>query len=176
MKRALSVVLLLFVGASVAYLVVSETRSRSTTTDSAGSVAPLRDGATVELPVPGKRSALAEAGSAAGVVAYYFHGTMRCPTCLKMERYAREAIEEALAAEINAGLLEWRAVDYDEPANEHFLKEYGLTASALVVLSQGQAGATSWRNLDRIWDLVSDEASFKEYVVETVNAMLRGES
>jgi hypothetical protein len=93
-----------------------------------------------------------------------------------MERYAREAIEEALAAEINAGLLEWRAVDYDEPANEHFLKEYGLTASALVVLSQGQAGATSWRNLDRIWDLVSDEASFKEYVVETVNAMLRGES
>ena len=176
MKSIVTVVLLLFVAASVVYLVVSETRSKPATTDSAPTTAPGIGTGTDRNPGLATQPGLTNERTAPGVVVYYFHGAMRCPTCLKMERYAHEAIEEAFAAGIDAGLIEWRALNYDEPVHEHFVKEYGLTASALVVVSQAHAGADSWRNLDRIWDLVSDEVAFKVYVVEAVNAVLRGES
>lgn len=175
MKSAVTAILLLFVAGSIVFLVVSETRRP------ADSASPPPTGASQALPgQESSKTANVSPDSAparhAGTVAYYFHGTMRCPTCLKMEQYAREAIEEAFAAEMDAGLIEWHGVNYDEPANEHFLKEYGLTASALVVVGASSGGPGQWRNLDRIWDLVNDEGAFKAYVVEAVTAMLRGES
>jgi len=175
MKSAVTAVLLLFVAGSIVFLVVSETRKPTdSTTPAAPTAAPGLPGQEIlktESDVPDPADA-----RRAGTVVYYFHGTMRCPTCLRMERYAREAVEQNLGAEIDAGLVEWHSVNYDEPANEHFLKEYGLTASALVIVSQAQSGADSWRNLDRIWGLVSDETAFRAYVVEEVTAMMRGES
>ena len=175
MKSAITAVLLLFVAGSVVFLVVSESRSptelRTPAPPTASPGLPERESLKTEGNVPDPADA-----RRAGTVVYYFHGTMRCPTCLKMERYAREAVQEALGAEIDAGLVEWESVNYDESANEHFVREYGLSASALVVVSPDERSTPDWRNLERIWDLANDEAAFKAYVVEAVNAMLRGES
>jgi hypothetical protein len=174
-RKVITAVLLLFVAGSIVFLVASETRR---TSDAAAPPQPTtltgpssQHGSTAENtpPVP------ADAPRAETVV-YYFHGAMRCPTCLKMEHYAREAVEEAFGAEIESGLMAWQALNYDEPPNEHFVHEYGLTASAIVVVSRAQASAATWRNLDRIWDLVGDESAFKAYVVETVTAARRGDS
>jgi len=93
-----------------------------------------------------------------------------------MEQYAREVVDEAFLTEKDAGLIEFRAVSYDEPRNEHFVKEYALTASSLVVVAQARAGAAPWRSLHRIWDLVGDEAAFKAYLVDALTAMLKGNS
>jgi hypothetical protein len=175
MKSAVSVILLLFVAVSVVYLIVGETRSPSATNP-----APVAEGpAATPTGAPSGKAAVTAATERvpdARTIVYYFHGTMRCPTCLKMERYAREAIEETFVAERDAELVRFRAVNYDEPANEHFIREYGLTASALVVVTETHDGPDSWRNLDRIWELVGDEVGFKAYVVNEVNGMLRGES
>ncbi len=66
-------------------------------------------------------------------------------------------------------------MDYDQPANEHFVRQYGLSASALVLVGpDGKPG--SWQKLDRTWELVDDEAAFKAYVVEAVAGVLRGPS
>lgn len=89
----------------------------------------------------------------AALVTYYFHGTARCPICLKMEQYAREAIQEAFAAERTAGLIEWRAVNYDEHENEHYLRDFGLTASALVVVGGSSTTSPNWRVLDHVREL-----------------------
>jgi len=81
------------------------------------------------------------------LVAYYFHGTMRCPTCLKMEQYARDAIESGYQTEIGSGRVRWLAVNYDEPANEHFIKKYGLVASSLVIVADQAAPESAARKL-----------------------------
>lgn len=173
-RKAITAVLLLFVAGSIVFLVASETRTATDVTApvpaTASTETSQRLGSSTVSPAPHSTSRGAE------TVVYYFHGTMRCPTCLKMEQFARQAVEEAFDAEINAGLIAWQASNYDEPANEHFLKEYGLTASAIVVVSRTHAGTATWRSLDRIWDLVGDEAAFKAYVVEAVSAMRRGGS
>jgi len=173
MKNAVTAVLLLFVAGSFVFLVVSETRKPTQSTTPVSPTAlqglPGPEGPKTDSTVPDPAGA-----KRAETIVYYFHGTMRCPTCLRMERYAHEAVEEALGAEIDAGLVEWQSVNYDEPVNEHFVQEYGLSASALVVVSTGERSTSDWRSLERIWDLSGDELAFKTYVVDSVRSMLSG--
>lgn len=173
MKSTVTVILLIFVAASVAYLVVSEARSKTATTD------PATRGADPSQPVASESlratAKPASEKSSPVLVAYYFHGTSRCSTCLKMEKYAREAVEESFGDDARSGRVQWQAVNYDEPANEHFVKQYELFASALV-LASGQADVQRWQKLERIWDLVGDEPAFKAYVAEQVTSMLRSGS
>ena len=173
MKSVVTIVLLLFVAASVAYLVVSEARPKTATTDPATRAAdPSQPVASASLQATAKP---ANEKQSPVLVAYYFHGTFRCPTCLKMEKYAREAVEESFDGDVQSGRVQWQAVNYDEPANEHFVKQYELFASALVLVS-GQADVQRWQKLERIWDLVGDEPAFKNYVIDEVKNILRSGS
>ncbi len=174
MKMVARVVLLLFVAASVAYLIVDRRSSEPTGNGAGeGSRNSARAAMNVEAPISGEGTTNARAAPV--LVAFYFYATTRCATCLKMEQYAREAIEETFDGEVQSGRVQWLAVNYDEPANEHFVKEYELFASALVLVS-GRAKAQRWQKLERIWDLVGDEPAFKSYVIDQVASMLRGDS
>jgi hypothetical protein len=165
MKTAITAALLLFVGISVIYLVAGESKQAPGEKDPAlNTTGQAADPPSAEIARP------------AIVTAYYFHGDMRCPTCLKMEQFAREAVEQEFKTEIDEGAVAWQAVNYDETANEHFVSEYQLSASAVVLVAGSEIGEGQWRNLDRIWNLVSDEHAFKDYVVESVREMLQEQS
>ena len=173
MKTTVTVVLLAFVAASVVFLAVGESRSKP-----ADSTQPARQEGS---PAPaGNHSTHSGADfpeaptQATAVMAYYFHGTARCPTCLRMEKWAQEAVEQKFAAEIESGGVRWLAIDYDEPANARFVKQYSLLASAVVLAPQGEGRQGEWRNLTRIWDLAGDEAAFKYYVADELARLLRG--
>ena len=122
MKKVVSAVLLLFVAASVAYLIVGESRSRSE---------PSQDGspAGAAKPLPGKAESQPSGSSAEPVehkrtlVAYYFHRIQRCRKCLTMEAYAEEALQEGLPAAVESGEVTWLAVNVEEPENEHYPKD-----------------------------------------------------
>jgi len=175
MKNVVRVLLLLFVAASLVYLVVGRSGS-DVTNRSGGDAVPENAVTPTSGGVPTASAGATDARAAPVLVAYYFHGTQRCPTCLKMEQYAKEAIEEAFPDELNGGRVRWQAVNYDEPANEHFVKKYGLVASSLVIVSDRAAAPKAWRRVDRIWDLVGDEQAFKNYVIDEVKNMLGGDS
>jgi hypothetical protein len=53
------------------------------------------------------------------VIAYYFHGTVRCETCQKIERQAREVIEQRFKPELTAQRLVFKPLNYDLPENAH---------------------------------------------------------
>lgn len=183
MKTIITVILLLFVAASAVYLVVSELRPEA----AGGAAASGEAGESVEpatetgadAPGGGQADGGAPAGdgaaSAPTVTVYYFHGTLRCHTCLTMEEYAREAVEDSFRQEIDSCQVRWQALNYEEPSHEHFVATYGLYASTLLV-ARGEGAGSSWRRLDRIWDLVANETAFKAYVVGEVKAMLESGS
>jgi hypothetical protein len=108
------------------------------------------------------------------VIAYYFHGTQRCPTCMKLEAYSRESIERAFQTELRNDVLEWRVVNVDEEENKHFINDYKLYTRSLVIVKLDNGTVTEWKNLERIWDLVGDKASFMEYVEQETRVYLRG--
>jgi len=148
-KNVVSVVLLLFIGASVVALAArglrreAEDQSDSTTD---------------------------------GVIAYYFHSNTRCPTCRKIESYAHEAIETGFGAELESGNLKWKVVNYETAGNEHFAKDYEVIAPSVVLVEIRGGQQKQWKNLDRVWELVmtGSKEEFIQYVQAETRALLQG--
>lgn len=105
-------------------------------------------------------------------VAYYFHRTARCVTCLKIEHSAHDVIFREFADQLREGKLLFLPTDVEATGNEHFIKEYELVSQALVLVNYDDGTVVRSRNLDRIWDLVGDSAQFNQYVRHEVATFL----
>jgi hypothetical protein len=115
----------------------------------------------------------APAGKATKIVAYYFHGTARCPTCIKLESYTHETIKDSFKDELKDGRIEWRVVNTDEDKNGHFVKDFSLDGKSVVLVAMQGDRQLSWRNLDKIWDLVGSKDEFKKYIRTEVSGFIK---
>jgi hypothetical protein len=107
-------------------------------------------------------------------VVYYFHGNQRCRTCNKIEALTKKILEEGFAAQLKDGSMEVRVLNVDQAENEHFVTDYELAVRS-VVLSKLEGGKeTNWRRLDKVWQLVHDEAAFAAYLREEIGLLLKG--
>jgi hypothetical protein len=165
-KPILTVVLILFVCASLVYLAANSLLQKTSAQEQDQ---PLVSQVT---PTPPLEEDPEEAEHI--VVAYYFHGVSRCQTCLRIEQYAREALEAGFAEEMESGALEWHAVNVEEPPNQHFIADYELTTRSLVLVDMEGGAQTRWKNLSRVWELVGDREAFVGYVVQETQAYLEG--
>jgi len=109
----------------------------------------------------------------AHIVAYYFHGTMRCPTCHKLEQYSKEAIETNFKKDIASGKIEFKEINIDHKGNEHYAGDYQLYTKSLVLSLVRDGKEVRWKNLDKIWEYVRDKERFVEYVKAEVSNFLR---
>lgn len=128
------------------------------------------------LPALAGFAALAADTAPAGgrqVVAYYFHGKLRCKTCVGMEAMATEVLKTDFPAQLEDKTIDWRVVNYDDPANEHFIKDYQLVGPAIVLVELSGGKQVRYRNLDKIWQLAHEEDEFKHYVRTQVAAFLK---
>ncbi|MDD5680089.1 MAG: nitrophenyl compound nitroreductase subunit ArsF family protein [Candidatus Omnitrophica bacterium] len=98
------------------------------------------------------------------VIAYYFHGTFRCPTCYKLEQYSKEAIEMNFKDAISAGKLELKVVNVEDKGNEHYTQDYQLYTKSLVLSLIKGGKEAKWKNLDKIWEYVGNKQKFIDYV------------
>jgi hypothetical protein len=106
------------------------------------------------------------------IIVYYFHMTVRCETCVKIENLTLEAVNEAFEKELRTGTIETKVINIDEDSNSHFDKDYKLRAQAVIVSDIAGLNERRWKNLEKIWDYVSDEEKFKEYIVNEIRAYL----
>ncbi len=107
------------------------------------------------------------------IVAYYFHGAFRCPTCLKMEQYSKEAIEKYYGDEIDSGKLVFKVINVEEKGNEHFVNDYRLYTKSLILSLVKDGKEINSKNLDKIWEYVGNKQKFLDYVSEEVKNFLR---
>lgn len=110
------------------------------------------------------------------VIAYYFHGTVRCETCQKIEQQAKEVIERQFKLQLNAQRLVFKPLNYDLPANAHFLSDYKLPCPSLVLVCQKDGAAEKWKLLGDTWELVASPAKFNRYIETEVGKFLRDQS
>lgn len=116
----------------------------------------------------------ADIPSAEKIYAYYFHGTMRCSTCHKLEQYSKEAIESNFKSKLASGKLEFKVVNVNEKTNEHFVSDYQLYTKALVLSLVKDGKEIRSKNLNKIWELVGNKDKFIEYVKEEVANFSKG--
>ena len=106
------------------------------------------------------------------IVAYYFHGNVRCVSCRKIEAYTKEAIDSAFGGTLKSGQLEWRVVNTDSAQNEHFLQDYQLFTKSVIISDVHNGKETRWKNLDKVWELLGDQDKFHAYIQDEVRPFL----
>jgi hypothetical protein len=109
--------------------------------------------------------------SSAALIVYYLHGDRRCATCEGIEAGARRVLAVSFDAEVRSGALELITRNTDRAEHAHFTEDFGLVSSSLVVSTPD---GTSFRVLDRVWQLVGNDAAFDEYVAAGVRSALDG--
>ncbi len=103
-------------------------------------------------------------------IVYYFMTTQRCPSCMKIESYTKEAVEKTFASDLKKGSMIWKMVNVDTPENNHFIKDYQLVSKSVVLVKMKGGEQVSWKNLDKVWPLLNNKAAFQAYVVKEVNS------
>ena len=146
-KQVLTILLLVFVVGSLAYMVVKENKSESSTDQTANSK---------ELPATAEQDTR--------LIVYYFHGDMRCATCHKLESYAKEALDTNFSDAIASGSIIWKPVNVDKPENKHFIQDYELVTKSVVLSRIADGKETEWENLDQIWQKVADKNAYLQYI------------
>lgn len=116
--------------------------------------------ALAAAPLPGRAE---EPRPAPHVEAVYFHRTLRCPSCLDMEKFTAEAVGR-FPAERETGRLQWRIIDLDGEGNQHFEQDYALEFNSVVLVRRANGREIAWTNLPSVWPLVGDRSNFISYV------------
>lgn len=158
-KTLLTFALLVYVCVSTAYIFVKDQRADST----AETQTPDRGGSDQDDP------------NAVQVVAYYLHGDFRCTTCLAIEAMSKDAIENNFEHEISDGLVAWRVINYDLPQNRHYIDEFDIPGSSLVLAREINGRRKAFKIMQKVWYLTNDPLGFENYVRQETMAMLMGE-
>jgi hypothetical protein len=119
-------------------------------------------GAATEIPKPSHY-----------LVATYFHNTMRCPTCHKIENFSAEAVQNNFAEELKNGTLVWRVINVDEPENQHYTKDYKLYSKHLIISEVKDGKEARWKDLPDVWTYVRNEEKFEQYVVSEIKDWMK---
>ncbi|MDD5120553.1 MAG: nitrophenyl compound nitroreductase subunit ArsF family protein [Candidatus Omnitrophica bacterium] len=115
----------------------------------------------------------AEDKPAAKVIAYYFRGAARCPTCHKLEQYSKEAVENNFKEALRSGRLEFKVVNVEDKGNEHYWNDYQLYTKSLILSLVKNDKQIKWKNLDKIWEYVGNKQRFIDYVQSGVADLLK---
>lgn len=103
----------------------------------------------------------------------YFHSSTRCISCYKIEALAESAVRATFAEGVATGDVEWRAINVEEPGNEHYIDDYKLFTKSVVVSELVDGQEVRFKILDRVWRLLGDEQAFTRYVVDEVASYVR---
>ena len=126
---------------------------------------------TAPQPEEAMRSVATEAAT---VVVYAAHMTFRCPECTQIEALARELVEQEFKAQIDAGRLAFKTIDYMR--DTAFARRYDITSSTVVVVRNEGGEAHGFERLDEVWTKVNDREAYFAYVREAIARALGEEA
>lgn len=101
-------------------------------------------------------------GEPDGVYTVLFRGSSYCPTCDTMEELARELL--ASYTDRDGARVPFLVVNYEKPENEHYLFDYDLYTTTVVLIEQRNGREERWKNLQDSWEYAEKKGGFKEYL------------
>jgi hypothetical protein len=161
-KHLVTGALLAFVAVTAGTLAVKETGHARAVAAAEATRGP--GAAVAESPAPAEPPAT--------IIVTYFHTTARCASCLKIEDLTDATMTTRFAGPVAEKRIVWRSLNLDEPANAHFVKDYGLYTKSVVVAEVKEGREVRWKNLDQVWHLLGNPESFQAYVEKEVQGFL----
>lgn len=105
------------------------------------------------------------------IIAYYFHPTARCQTCINIEAFSFEAIEE-WQKNMKRKII-WKELDTDDSANTHYKEEFSLEFSSLVLAEYSSGSRIKWKNLADTWKYSNDKNTLIKYVKFELSSFIK---
>ena len=103
------------------------------------------------------------------LIVYYFHRTVRCPSCLLLEDLTRHAVRSGFGPQIKTGQIELKVINIDKPDNSSFEKHYHLQFQSVVLSEVVNGDEIRWKNLASIWDYLHEEDKFFDYIQKEIH-------
>jgi hypothetical protein len=172
-KPRTQIILVLAALVAVAVLSSTQRKGNSGRAQNGGACCPLM-AALDAKPVASDTKQITTNATAQQVIAYYFHGTVRCETCLMIEQLAKAVIEQQFSTELTMNGLVFTSVNYELPENAHFLTDYKLPCPSLVLVRRTDGKEEAWKLLADTWQLVHEPIRLNAYVETEVRHFLRG--
>ncbi|MBL7129595.1 MAG: hypothetical protein ISS16_11505 [Ignavibacteria bacterium] len=97
-------------------------------------------------------------------VAYYFHPTARCQSCLNLESYMKELID----TKYTSNRFQFKVVNIEEKENEHYTKDFDLQFSSVILVKFENDKQIKWNNLDSVWSYTNDKEKFFNYAEQEI--------
>lgn len=107
-----------------------------------------------------------------GLVVYYFHSNVRCPTCVSIETQARETVQTHFASQLSDGEVVWKIVNYEQASAKPLTEKFQLTSPVVVLARMKDGKVEDWKRLDEVWAVVGDKPAFTKYVKGEIERML----
>ncbi len=160
-KNIITMVLVLFVLASIVYLAAKELKQKPDAAD--------RSSEQKQNQPQGQTPNQTQAKTNIDrTVVYYFRTNVRCVKCKKFESYTQQVIDDQFSEQVKTGELEWKVVNVEDPGDEHFINDYKLVTKSIVLSRVKDGKERNYKNLDKIWAIVDDETAFKNYIRDEI--------
>jgi hypothetical protein len=111
-------------------------------------------------------AAVAPSATASRLVAFYFHGNKRCDACNSIERLTRAALKSAT----DAGTVEIRSINVDDPVHAHFVTDFALAVRTVVLAVEVGGRYPHWKRLDECWSRYEEPEDFTAYLQASLQA------
>lgn len=173
LKNAVAVSLISLVSATIVVLIARSLDSQAAArlepqlAEIAGELRAIREGGGIAAPSGETASAVKN-----GLVVYYFHGNMRCPTCRSIESQTHETVQADFASEVDSGEIVWKILNYETPSGEPLGKKFEVIQPVVVLARMKDGQMAEWKRLDRVWALEGDKPAFRQYLRGQIAGML----
>lgn len=107
-----------------------------------------------------------------GLVVYYFHSNVRCPTCQSIEAQAQETVQTHFASQLANGEVVWKVVNYEQALAKPLADKFQLQMPVVVLTKMKDGKMEDWKRLDEVWAMVGDKPAFTKYVRGEIERML----
>ena len=88
-----------------------------------------------------------------------------------MEEWTRQVVTSLNSAENHRALV-LDVVNLDLPEKEHYVQDFEITFSTVVLAEFQEGKPLRWKNLANVWDFSQDETTFKKYLEGEMGAFM----
>jgi hypothetical protein len=107
-----------------------------------------------------------------GLVVYYFHSNIRCPTCRSIESQAQETVQTHFASQLSNGEVVWKIINYEQASAKPLAEKFQIQMPVVVLARMKDGQTEDWKRLDEVWAMVGDKPAFTKYVRGEIERML----
>jgi hypothetical protein len=100
----------------------------------------------------------------------YYHGTIRCHTCLMIEQFSAMTMQSSFGKQLAAGTIIWKAEDYEAENDSMAVQKYGIENQSLILSKRVNGREIDWKLLPKIWDYAGDYEKFRKYIMESIDS------